>query len=178
MRRVASSGPRATAGELPTAQHSLTVPGRNHLPGLASSRGRGPAGRARGDGRLRETAAHLLADETRHARAQRAAGGLGAVLHCHQQPVQGGPAIAPSGVIAAYVERLAQALDFDPSLSQRVRREVEDHLWEAVAANPTGDRLEAERRAVANFGDPEAIAARFVVVSVAKARRTGIGAVS
>src|SRR5690242_18153039 len=35
------------------------------------------------------------------------------------------------------------------------------------------------RRAVANFGDPEAIAARFVVVSVAKqARRTGIGAVS
>src|SRR6185503_6366050 len=37
---------------------------------------------------------------------------------------------------------------------------------------------EAERRAVANFGDPRAIASQFAVVSLAKqARRAGVGAV-
>src|SRR5262244_2013950 len=83
-----------------------------------------------------------------------------------------------SDVISAYVERLARALDFDPALSRCVRREVEDHLWEAVAADPTGDRLEAERRAVAHFGDPHVIAAQFAVVSLAKqARRVGVAAV-
>jgi hypothetical protein len=85
--------------------------------------------------------------------------------------------MAESGVISAYVERLAQALDFDPSLSRCVRREVEDHLWEAVSAHPTEDGLEAERRAVMNFGDPYVVAAQFAVVSLAKqARRIGIGA--
>lgn len=83
-----------------------------------------------------------------------------------------------SGVISEYVERLASELEFDPSLSRCVRREVEDHLWEAVAANPTGGRLEAERRAVANFGDPHAIATQFAAVSLAKqARRVSIAAV-
>jgi hypothetical protein len=82
------------------------------------------------------------------------------------------------GLISEYVERLAGELDFDPSLSRCVRREVEDHLWEAVSANPVGDRLEAERRAVANFGDPRAIAAQFAVLSLAKhARRVGGAAV-
>jgi hypothetical protein len=81
-------------------------------------------------------------------------------------------------VIPEYVERLARELDFDPALSQRVRREVEDHLWEAVERNPTNDRLEAERRAVANFGDPRAIASQFAVGSLAKqARRVGVAAV-
>jgi hypothetical protein len=83
-----------------------------------------------------------------------------------------------SSVIAEYVERLVRKLDFDPSLARRVRREVEDHLWEAVAANPTGDRLEAEHRAVTDFGDPHAIAAQFAVGSLAKhARRVGIAAI-
>ncbi len=82
------------------------------------------------------------------------------------------------GLISEYVERLASELDFDPSLSRRVRREVEDHLWEAVSTNPAGDRLEAERRAVANFGDPRAIAAQFAVGSLARqARRVGVAAV-
>jgi len=59
-----------------------------------------------------------------------------------------------------------------------VRREVEDHLWEAVAADPASDRHEAERRAVANFGDPRAIAAQFAVASLAKqAKRVGAAAV-
>ena len=86
--------------------------------------------------------------------------------------------MAEPGVIAEYVERLARELDFDPSLSRCVRREVEDHLREAVSADVASDRLEAERRAVANFGDPRAIAAQFVVASLAKqARRLSIGAV-
>ena len=59
-----------------------------------------------------------------------------------------------------------------------MRQEVEDHLWETVAADPTGDRLDAERRAVANFGDPRVIAAQFAVASLAKqAGRVGAAAV-
>lgn len=85
--------------------------------------------------------------------------------------------MAEPGVISAYIERLAEALDFDPSLSRRVRREVEDHLWEAVSAHPSEDGLEAERRAVMNFGDPHIVAAQFAVVSLAKqARKVSSGA--
>jgi len=57
-------------------------------------------------------------------------------------------------VISAYLERLGAALSFDPLLARCVRAEVEDHLREAVAADPMGDGLAAERRAIANFGDP------------------------
>jgi hypothetical protein len=78
-------------------------------------------------------------------------------------------------VIADYLESLAGALSFDRSLSGRVRREVQDHLWEAVAADPIGDRLEAERRAIAGFGDPHIIASQFAVISLARqTRRVGV----
>jgi hypothetical protein len=78
------------------------------------------------------------------------------------------------GLIDDYVERLAGKLDFDRSLSRRVRQEVEDHLREAVVADATNDVVAAERRAVANFGDPDAIAAQFAVISLAKhSRRMG-----
>jgi len=81
-------------------------------------------------------------------------------------------------VISEYVARLASELDFDPALSRCVRREVEDHLWEAISANPTDDRVEAERCAVTDFGDPHAIAAQFAVGSLVKrARRVGFAAV-
>jgi hypothetical protein len=81
-------------------------------------------------------------------------------------------------MISAYLESLAGALSFDRSLSRCVRQEVEDHLWEAVAADPISDRLEAERRAIANFGDPHVIAAQFAVVSLAKqTRRVGAAVV-
>ena len=77
-------------------------------------------------------------------------------------------------MIREYAEKLARELAFDASLSRRVRQEVEDHLRAAVEADPAEDRLEAERRAVANFGDPRAIAAQFAVVSLAAlARRVG-----
>lgn len=83
------------------------------------------------------------------------------------------------GVISQYVKSLAAELHLDPLLSRRLQQEVEDHLQEAVAADPTADRREAERRAVANFGDARVIAAQFTVVSLAKqAKRAGIAAVT
>ena len=87
--------------------------------------------------------------------------------------------MAEPGLISAYVERLARALEFDPALSRCVRREVEDHLSEAASTYPTEDALEAERRAVMNFGDPHVVAAQFAVVSLAKhARKLGNGAIA
>jgi hypothetical protein len=70
------------------------------------------------------------------------------------------------GLIDEYVGRLARKLDFDRSLRWRVCREVEDHLREAAATNGTGDV------AAANFGDPDAVAAQFAVISLAKRSRT------
>ena len=66
-----------------------------------------------------------------------------------------------SRMIAAYAELLASKLDFDPSLSRRVRQEVQDHLWEAAAADPSDNGREEVQRAIANFGDPHVIAAQF-----------------
>jgi hypothetical protein len=81
-------------------------------------------------------------------------------------------------MIPDYLELLARELDFDRSLSRRVRQEVEDHLWEAVAADSTGNMLAAQQRAIANFGDARAIAAQFAVVSLANyTRRAGVAAV-
>jgi hypothetical protein len=74
-------------------------------------------------------------------------------------------------VIAEYAEALAGKLGFDRSLASRVRQEVEDHLWEAVAADPAGDSLEAQRRAIARFGDPQLIAAQLAAASLAERMR-------
>jgi hypothetical protein len=82
--------------------------------------------------------------------------------------------VEESGVISAYVDRLAGQLAFDRALSRDVRREVEDHLWEAVAGDST--RV-AQQRAVANFGDAHAIAAQFAAVALARrTRRVGLAA--
>lgn len=81
-------------------------------------------------------------------------------------------------MIQDYLDRLSRELDFDRALSRRVREEVEDHLWEAVEASPTGNELEAQARAIASFGDARTIAAQFAVVSLAvRSRRAGIAAV-
>ena len=78
-------------------------------------------------------------------------------------------------MISGYVDLLAGKLGFDRSLSRCVRQEVEDHLRETVAADPTGNALEAERRAIAKFGDPLVLAAQFAVASLAKqTRRIGV----
>jgi hypothetical protein len=81
-------------------------------------------------------------------------------------------------MITDYLDVLARELDFDRSLSRCVRQEVEDHLWEAVAADSTGNLFEAQRRAVASFGDARAIAAQFAVASLARRTRgAGVAAV-
>jgi hypothetical protein len=78
-------------------------------------------------------------------------------------------------MIAEYAASLAGQLSFDRSLSRCVREEVEDHLWEAVAADPAGDSPDAQRRAIENFGDPRAIAAQFATDSLARqAGKTGV----
>jgi hypothetical protein len=79
--------------------------------------------------------------------------------------------MAKAGLISDYLDSLAAALNFDRSLSRSVREEVEDHLQETIVADPTGDKLEAERRAVANFGDSRVIAAQFAVVALARRTR-------
>lgn len=73
-----------------------------------------------------------------------------------------------SGLIAAYVESLAGKLAFNPSLSRRLRQEVQDHLWEAAGAGLPGNRREAVERAIGNFGDPHAIAAQFATAWIAR----------
>ena len=82
------------------------------------------------------------------------------------------------GVISDYADRLAGKLSFDRALSRRVRQEVEDHLRDAVAADRSGDPRQAERRAIARFGDPHAIAAQFAVAALARqARRAGLAVI-
>ena len=81
-------------------------------------------------------------------------------------------------MISAYLEELAGTLRFDRALSRCVVQEVEDHLREAIAADPAPDRLEAERRAIESFGEPRLLAAQFAVVSLARrTRRAGIAVV-
>src|SRR5690349_8402899 len=69
-----------------------------------------------------------------------------------------------SRLIAAYADLLASKLHFNPSLSRRVRQEVQDHLSEAAAAGPPGNGREAIQHAIANFGDPNVIAGQFASV--------------
>jgi hypothetical protein len=63
-------------------------------------------------------------------------------------------------VFAAYAASIAERLDFDPSLSRRVRQEVEDHLWESASTTKPNSAQEATAR----FGDPQVLAAEFATV--------------
>jgi hypothetical protein len=74
-------------------------------------------------------------------------------------------------VISGYLEALSAALSFDRTLAQRVRQEVEDHLRQAIAADPLNVGIAAEHRAIAEFGDAQAVAAQFATISVAKQMR-------
>jgi hypothetical protein len=69
------------------------------------------------------------------------------------------------GNVADYLGTLAHELRFDPSLSRRVLKEVEDHLWEA-AANEAGDAGEVQLRAIARFGDAREIARQYAALSI------------
>lgn len=70
-------------------------------------------------------------------------------------------------IIAEYVESLAEKLSFDPFLSRRVRREVEDHLLEAVEGSAAGNEHAVAAQAIAHFGDPQALAAEFATTRLA-----------
>jgi len=75
--------------------------------------------------------------------------------------------------VADYLGALTHDLGFDRPLAHRVRQEVEDHLWEATAAN--GDSsLEAQARAVRCFGEAREIASQYAALSLLRqARRSG-----
>lgn len=82
-----------------------------------------------------------------------------------------------AGVIADYADALAGKLAFDRRLARRVRQEVEDHLRDAVAADPGHDPAKAERRAIAAFGDPQAIAAQLAAGALAQQARSAAAAI-
>jgi hypothetical protein len=55
-----------------------------------------------------------------------------------------------------------------PRSGEHVVTEARDHLTDAAAEEGIEDQEEAERRAVARFGDPRELAARFAAISLAK----------
>jgi len=80
-------------------------------------------------------------------------------------------------VIRAYLQDLERALSFDRGLARRVCQEAEGHLLEAIAADPTADKFEAQRKAIARFGDPKAIATEFARHSLVRQARGITGTV-
>jgi hypothetical protein len=83
-----------------------------------------------------------------------------------------------AGVITAFADRIGEQLSFDRSLAERVRKEVEDHLREAAAAVSSQNISEAERLALARFGEAHEIAVAFAITSLSKtARQVGLAAI-
>lgn len=79
----------------------------------------------------------------------------------------------PPGPVADYLGRLTRELSFDLPLAGRVRQEVEDHLWEATA-EIGGASIEAQGRAIRNFGDAREIAGQYAAFSLLRQmRRSG-----
>jgi len=80
----------------------------------------------------------------------------------------------PPVSIAEYLDELAGELRFDPHLARRVRREVEDHLLDAIADGAGTSPKEAARLAIARFGEPQLIARQYAPLSLLQqARRVG-----
>src|ERR1043166_3975217 len=103
---------------------------------------------------------------------------MAAILRCYWRAADRSAATQETGMISAYLDSLATALSFDRALARTVRDEVEDHLRQAIAADRTAVGIEAEQRAIAEFGDPHVIAAQFAVVSLAKqTRRAGVAVI-
>ena len=76
--------------------------------------------------------------------------------------------------VADYIDTLTSALRFDPALARRVRREAADHLGEAVERDG-GERIAAERRAIAAFGEPRLLARQYAAAAMlAQTRRVGV----
>ena len=78
------------------------------------------------------------------------------------------------GAISDYLDTLTSELSFDIPLARRVRQEVEDHLWEAAAAEPGGASIEAQFRAITSFGNARDIASQYAAPSLFRqTRRVG-----
>ena len=77
----------------------------------------------------------------------------------------------PPVPIAEYLDRLTSELRFDPRISRRVRREIEDHLLDAVADSTGTNPEDAARQAVARFGDPRLIARQYAPASLLQQTR-------
>jgi hypothetical protein len=71
-------------------------------------------------------------------------------------------------MIDEYLDAVTAALGRDRRLAQRIRHELEDHLQEALTADPSPDRAEAARRAIARCGDANVIAAQLAVVALGR----------
>jgi hypothetical protein len=82
----------------------------------------------------------------------------------------------PPDPIAEYLDTLTYELRFDPVLAHRVRQEVEDHLRQSAdEASDCTAPPEAQRRAIARFGDQRAIARQYAPTALlAQSRRAGI----
>lgn len=77
--------------------------------------------------------------------------------------------------IADYLEALTRELSFDRALSRRVCAEAEDHLWQAIDGCVS---LESQRKAVADFGDPRAIARQYATaILLAHIRWVGLAVI-
>jgi hypothetical protein len=82
-----------------------------------------------------------------------------------------------SDVISEYLDTLTRELSFDPSLARRMREDAENHLQEAIASDPMGATIEAERRAIDRFGAARDIAALCAIPSLSKqAKNAGAAA--
>ena len=79
-------------------------------------------------------------------------------------------AMQPSVLVTKYLDQLTRELSFDPELSRRVRREVEDHLLDAIGDD--GGDAPKDAAAIARFGDPKEIARQYASL-LQQARRVG-----
>jgi hypothetical protein len=76
--------------------------------------------------------------------------------------------------VAEYLDALSQEIGFDIALAQRVRNEIEDHLWESIAQEAGAASIEAQYRAIARIGDPREIARQYAASSLfSQTRRVG-----
>jgi len=77
----------------------------------------------------------------------------------------------PPETIAAYLATLRRELAFDPPLCARVCAEVQDHLFEAIEADPAGH----EAGAVVRFGSARVLAEQYRVLALfTRMRRSGL----
>ena len=78
------------------------------------------------------------------------------------------------GPVTEYLDSLTREFGFDTVMGERVRSEVEDHLWESASNEPGADRVETQRRAIAKFGDARGIALQYAASSLfSQTRRVG-----